>query len=123
MKNLYVNFERSHERFVVDFREPNPQLDNADQDILDSLDKYKHLEETPFKQNFLEILSQNIQVKLEKATRFNQVFLQPRKFILNFLVHKIMANLNFSVCRGTALWMGNCTGRLCRSNKISDTVT
>lgn len=47
----------------------------SDQDggILASMDKYKHLEDTTFKQNFMDILSQDIQSKLEKAVRHNMV--------------------------------------------------
>lgn len=44
-----------------------------DDGILDSMDKYKHLEETAFKRSFMDILSQNIQSKLEKAVRHNMV--------------------------------------------------
>lgn len=44
-----------------------------DDGILDSMDKYKHLEDTIFKQNFMDILSQDIQSKLEKAVLHNMV--------------------------------------------------
>lgn len=42
-----------------------------DSECLDSLDKYKHLEDTPFKQNFLNVLSNNIKSNLQKALKYN----------------------------------------------------
>lgn len=48
-------------------------VSEPDDGILASMDKYKHLEDTTFKKNFMDILSQNIQSKLEKAVRHNMV--------------------------------------------------
>ncbi|XP_065216695.1 ATP-dependent DNA/RNA helicase DHX36-like isoform X2 [Planococcus citri] len=42
-----------------------------DRSIFDSMDKYKHLEDTPFKRQFLSVMSGSIQATLEKAVRVN----------------------------------------------------
>lgn len=75
-----------------------------DRSLLDSVDKYKHLEDTPFKRQFLSVLSGSIQSTLEKAVRVNSVSVEPiyaiillKIFSLEVIFQKLQRNRTLDI--------------------------